>query len=167
MGPNLLSKNHYVLDTGFFVTSRAYYPGNFPSFWKKMEKAVSYGTISSVKEVMKELKRYEGDQEHLLDWIKIHKQIFTNPSPEEQKKTRQILAVPEFQGLVAKKNRIKGSPAADPFIIAKAWNSGAIVVTKEKLAPRNKTPRIPDVCKHFGVQCITPEAFMENEGWTF
>ena len=158
---------NYVLDTNFFVRSRFYYPDRFPSFWEKMDEGISDGIISSVKEVMKELERYEGRQEHLLKWIKSHGHIFTEPSADEQDKIRQILGVPDFQQLVNSKNLLRGRPAADPFVIAKAWDTGAVVVTTETPASENQPPKIPNVCAHFEVDCITPEAFMEREGWQF
>lgn len=75
---------HYVLDSGFFVDSRVYYPGTFPSFWNKMNAAASQGAISSVKEVWNELERYQGHQGHLLDWMNNYRRIFTAPSVAEQ-----------------------------------------------------------------------------------
>ncbi|MDD9815733.1 MAG: DUF4411 family protein [Gammaproteobacteria bacterium] len=159
---------HYVLDTGFFADSRVYYQDVFPGFWEKIKDAVNQDVISSVEEVRAELERYGGPQEHLLDWIKDHRNIFTQPSLAEQDKVRQILAVPEFQALVSSKNRLKGHPAADPFVIAKAWELGGSVVTTERKGSGN-TPRIgiPYACEQFKVRCILPETFMEEMDWRF
>ncbi|MDD9884606.1 MAG: DUF4411 family protein [Gammaproteobacteria bacterium] len=160
---------HYVLDTGFFVDSRVYYPGTFPSFWNKMDAAISQDIISSVKEVQNELARYQGHQGHLLNWMKNRKHIFTAPSAAEQDWILKILAVPEFQGLVNNKQILKGHPAADPFVIAKAWAIGGVVVTTEILDAGKSTPRIkiPNVCEHFKIRYMHPEQFMEIEGWKF
>ena len=159
----------YVLDTGFFVHCRVYYPSVFPHFWEKMEDAVTNGTISSVKEVRNEIERYGGSQDELLDWIKTHKTIFSEPSPGEQDRVREILAVPNFQTLVSKKNTYTGHPVADPFVIAKAWSIGGTVVTNEVSGSAKTTPKIkiPDVCSHFSVPCINPEKFMAQEKWRF
>ena len=59
---------------------------------------------------------------------------------------------------------MQGKPVADPFVIAKAWETGSVVVTEEH---RKKEGRIPDVCKYFGVKCMNTEGFMKNEGWEF
>ena len=157
----------YVLDTNFFVISKNYYPESFPSFWQKMEVAVSKEKISSVKEVRKELERYGGEQEYLLAWIKNHKNIFTEPSENEQDLIRQILRVPDFQELIERKSLLRGYPSADPFLIAKASVTGGVVVTAEKFASKGKPPKIPNVCKRFRVECVTPEEFMSRERWQF
>jgi len=160
---------HYVLDTGFFVDSRVYYSGTLPSFWNKMDAAASQSVVSSVKEVRKELERYQGDQGHILNWMKNHRHIFTAPSATEQDRILEILAVPEFQGLVNNKQILKGNPAADPFVIAKAWAIGGVVVTTEILDTGKSTPRIkiPNVCERFKIRYMHPEQFMKAEGWQF
>jgi len=159
---------HYVLDTNFFVDSRVYYPETFPSFWNRMDAAVSQNKISSVKEVRQELVRYGGPQQHLLDWIKNHTHIFTAPTSAEQGRVLQILAVPRFQGLVNSKQILKGHPVADPFIIAKAWaNEGTVVTTEDAGRGQTQKIRIPAVCAHFNVRCLHPEEFMQEMGWQF
>lgn len=164
---------HYILDTGFFIIIRDYYPNAFPAFWEKMDQAVGSNLISSVKEVKKELEQYGGKQEHLLKWIKDHEKIFTNPTSEELNKVRQIFEVPEFQNLIDKKKRLGGGPCADPFVIAKAMKENAVLISREKPAARNKkgelqgSVKIPDVCKNFNIVCLSPEKFMEKEGWIF
>ena len=158
----------YILDTGFFVGSRIYYPTVFPGFWEKMKEASGNGTLSSVKEVQRELERYGGHQVHLLEWIKSHRDVFTEPSHEEQDNVREILAVPEFQRLISEKSKAKGSPVADPFVIARAWGIGGTVVTTEVAGGgKGKGIKIPSVCEHFGVPCVNPEEFMKREGWRF
>ena len=60
---------------------------------------------------------------------------------------------------------LKGGKNADPFVIAKAAVIGGTVVTMESEKPNSA--KIPNICKHFEVPCVTLEAFMENEGWEF
>jgi len=135
-----------------------------------MDAAVSQNVISSVKEVQNELVRYEGHQDHLLDWIKNHKHIFTAPKHAEQSRVVEILAISRFrQGLVRNKQILKGYPAADPFVIAKAWAMGGVVVTTEVLDVGKNTPKIkiPNVCEHFGIRHVHPEKFMQEVGWQF
>ena len=154
----------YVMDTGFFVTCRSYYHENFPSFWNKMNEAVIVGKISSVKEVQKELENYGGEQEHLLNWIERHEHIFTDPTLEELDKTREIFKIPKFLKIVKNQARMQEKPVAVPFVIAKAWETRATLVTEES---RKKEGKIPDVCEYFGVKCMNTEEFMKNEGWKF
>ncbi len=163
----------YVLDSRLFIISRDYYPDTFPSFWEKMDMMVGNKTISSVQEVYEELERYGGKQEHLLIWIKNNKEIFTQPTLEEQQKVREIFEIKEFQQLISKKNQLIDRPSADPFVIAKASVIRGVVVTGElptKRGDKGKMqgkPKIPDVCTHFSIPCITPQQFMEEQNWKF
>lgn len=166
MSHSLFTENCYVMDTGFFHNVQHYYPETFPSFREEMNEAIFKNGISSVKEVRNELERYIKHSD-LLEWIKNNKHIFTIPSSEEINKVRQILAIPKFWNLIHAKNLRNGWPAADPFLIAKAWIINGVVVTMETFASGKKSPKIPDVCKHFGVRCTTPEGFMKSECWKF
>ncbi len=165
---------HYVLDTGFFVRSRSYYPNTFHSFWEKLDELVISENISSVSQVKKEIESYRGEQEHMLEWITQNKKIFTQPNEEEQEAVRRIFAVPNFRSLIESRDMLVGKPCADPFVIAKAMTKeGGRVVTSEKPAKKDKreniqgSPKIPDVCSYFEIPCITPQQFMEEQKWTF
>ena len=67
--------------------------------------------------------------------------------------------------MIRKKERLKGKPVADPFVIARAKILNASVVTQEKKA--DNAAKIPNACEHFGIDCINLEGFMEEENWTF
>lgn len=164
---------HYVLDAGFFVVTRNYYPDTFPTFWQRMEQAVDSEIISSVREVRKELENYGGEQAYLLEWMKTYKHIFTQPTPEEQNSLREMFLRSDYRGLVDEKKILKGGDVADPFVIAKARVLKASVVTNEGPAKRDKNGnmqgslKIPDVCQQFDVPCLSPKEFMSQEGWKF
>jgi len=32
---------------------------------------------------------------------------------------------------------------------------------------KDKAAKIPNICRHFDVRCMTLEEFMQAEGWTF
>lgn len=166
---------HYVLDTGFFIASRDYYPDIFTSFWSKMDEATKLDIISSVDEVKKELEQYGGEQQHLMNWVNSHSNIFTKPDEKEQRHIRKIFEDGHAQGLIGKVKMLRGGPFADPFVIAKAMlvPQKMTVVTRELPAKKDKNnnmqgaPKMPDVCNTLGVACITPEDFMQKEGWKF
>lgn len=165
---------HYVLDTGFFILSRDYYPETFPSFWENLDKLVDLQKLSSVSEVEKELNNYGGKQQHLLQWIRKNKNIFTKPSIQEQQKVREIFSISNFKNLIKKKELPEGKAFADPFVIAEAMTiQEGIVVTRENPAGKDSkgniqgSPKIPDVCKHFGIRCLNPQQFMEEQNWKF
>lgn len=92
--------------------------------------------------------------------------MFAKPENDELLVVQQILAIPHFQTLIGIKAILKGTPVADPFVVAAAKiKRPAIVVTQEALKPN--AAKIPNVCQHFGVPCVDLETFMAQQGWTF
>jgi hypothetical protein len=130
------------------------------------DEIVSAGRLVSVREVRNEIERNLGTRlETLTGWCASHQELFTTPSPQEQRYVASIFHNSHFLQLVTQKALLKGTPVADPFVIAKAWEVGGCVVTEE--ADRLNAARIPNVCAHFGVDCTNLEGFMERERWQF
>lgn len=154
----------YVFDTGAFIVLKNYYPATFTTLWGRIDTLAGNGTIVSVREVFNELHNYN-DVDFIQDWAKQHKAIFAKPSNDELLVVQQILAIPHFQALIGNKAILKGTPVADPFIVAAGKVKATTVVTHEKFKPN--AAKIPNVCEHFGVPCIDLEIFMEQQGWTF
>jgi hypothetical protein len=154
----------YVLDTNSFSACGHYFPSRFPSFWQSFNQLVRQGDIISVREVRNELES-QSRWQHILDWVQANRAIFLLPDPQETQFVAQIFAVPHFRQLIGHKQRLAGRPVADPFVIASAHHRAAVVVTEESHRPN--AARIPNVCDHFGIECISLELLMEREGWTF
>jgi Domain of unknown function (DUF4411) len=77
----------------------------------------------------------------------------------------KIYSVTHFQQNIEQQKLLKGGKNADPFVIAKAAIDGRAVVTMEQLRPN--AVKIPNICQHFSVKCLSLEEFMEEEGWQF
>ena len=154
----------YVFDTNSLSVFNNYYPATFPKLWERLDMLADEGTITSVSEVLRELEN-DNRSTFIQQWAKNHKSVFAKPSNEELLVVQQILAIPHFQVLISNKAILKGTPVADPFVVAAAKVKGATVVTEEALKPN--AAKIPNVCGHFGVKCIDLEIFMSDEGWTF
>jgi hypothetical protein len=116
--------------------------------------------IISVKEVYNELINVS---DIISDWVKKNDSIFEIPAPNEFFIVTDILA--KHKELIKNANYSGGSPVADPFIIAKAYENKLIVVTEEKY--REHAHKIPNVCREFGIRYFNLEEFMINEGWEF
>jgi hypothetical protein len=142
----------------------SFYPDRFPSFWEKFNASVLEGKIIAVREVLRELDII-ANKTHLREWIERNKRIFLKPDSEEMMFVNEIFAVPHFQYLVTQKQRLKGTPVADPFVIAAAKVKQGCVVTKE--AKKQNAARIPNVCEYFAIDCTNLEGFMEREHWSF
>ena len=154
----------YVFDTCAFIVLGHYFPERFPSFWKNLDDYVGRGKIISVREVFKELDN-SASKSHLRAWIDLNKKIFLIPSSKEMEFVSQIFSIPQYQHMVEVEKRLKGTPVADPFIIASAKIRGACVVTEE--VKKKDASKIPNVCEHFGIECTNLESFMEKEHWRF
>jgi hypothetical protein len=154
----------YILDTSTFIICGHYFPSRFPTFWQEFNGLVQAGRIISVREVRNELD-HEANRKHLRNWVDGNREIFLLPEPDETRFVARIFDVTHFQQLIGEKQRLKGRPVADPFVIASAHVRSGIVVTEESLKPN--AAKIPNVCEHFGIDCISIEEMMELEGWEF
>ncbi len=154
----------YVFDTSTFIVLKNFYPSTFPSLWKGIDELAGNGTILSVREVFKELHNFN-DADFIQDWARQHKAVYAIPTREELLVVQELLAVPHFQVMISNRAMLKGTPVADPFVVAAGKVKSATVVTQELYKPN--AAKMPNVCKHFNVQCINLESFMAQQGWTF
>ena len=154
----------YVFDSGPLIDLfRHYYPSRFPTLWENFHVLVSEDELISAREVYNEIDSHE---DVLANWAREQKnKLFSQPTIEEFQFVREIFQVRHFQSMIRKKERLRGKPVADPFVIARAKVLDCQVVTTELF--KDNSAKIPNVCKHFSVQCINLEGFMEQEGWTF
>jgi hypothetical protein len=67
--------------------------------------------------------------------------------------------------VISQKALYKGTPVADPFVVASALVSEAVVISEEVLRPN--AARIPNICEHFEVECQNLEWLMTQLGWSF
>jgi hypothetical protein len=154
----------YIFDTSSFVVLKNFYPSTFATLWSNLDSLITQGTISSVSEAYNELLNYN-DVDYIQDWAKKNKSIFLKPTNAELEFVSQIFKVTHFQYLIGNQAMLKGTPVADPFVIASAKVKNGIVVTEEKY--KSNAAKIPNVCQHFKIDCINLETFMSNQGWKF
>ena len=154
----------YVFDTNAFSQLfHSYYRDRFPTLWAQFDQLIYKQVITSTREVFREIK--DDRVESLREWAKGKKELFPTPTVTEAQFVVEIFAVPHFQQAIEKKKLMKGGKNADPFIIARAHALTATVVTMES-KPRNGV-KIPNICEHFNIDCISLEGFMERENWLF
>jgi hypothetical protein len=154
----------YVFDTSSLSKLKHFYPGIFKSIWIGLDELVKQGNLISTKEVWHEIERGNSDQ-YTNKWLKDRKEIFTTPTTAELQFVAHIFQVQHFQSLIGEQQRLKGTPVADPFVIACAKIKNGTVVTEEQLKPN--AAKIPNVCGYFKIPCIDLERFMELQGWNF
>lgn len=154
----------YVFDTSSLSKLKHFFPGVFKSVWTGLDTLVLSGRLISTREVWNEIERFDVDA-HTNKWLKLRKHLFTTPTGPELQFVVQIFKIPHFQALIGEKQRLTGTPVADPFVIACTKVRGGTVVTEERLKPH--AAKIPNVCQHFSVPCMDLETFMQQQGWSF
>ena len=138
----------YVFDTNCFIVIGHYYPEQFPSFWEKFNQTVENKKIISVREVRRELD-INAAEDHLVEWIKLHRNIFVTPSSAVMQLVNEIFSVPHFRASLPDRTLLVDNPFADPFVIAQAKVMNYCVVTQESEKPH--AARIPNICEYFDV----------------
>ena len=154
----------FIFDTSSFRVLSNFYQSRFPTFWSMFDQALQDGSVLSVREVYNELE-HQLHSSWLWAWLRNNRGIFLIPSAAETRVVAEIFAVPHFRTLVGEAQRLRGQPVADPFVIACARTHGGPVVSEEARKPN--AAKIPNVCDHFGVDCIGLMVFMERNGWQF
>ena len=160
----------YIFDTNIFLEIfRAYYPNVFPTLWDKFNAEVAKGTVTSVRNVRPEM-LIRRVTPRLDNWIKQNKNIFTEPSVDEQEFMKHLTNTPAGRGLIKTKETQVTQPQADLWLIAKARVfSGTVVTMESRIAVPNNPGmgRIPDVCDGHNIRCINLEQFMSEQNWMF
>ncbi len=154
----------YVFDTSSIRSLQHFYPSVFKTIWDGLDELIQQQNLVSTREVWNELEQQNVSAD-VLAWAKHNKQIFTTPAAAELQFVAQIFQISHFQSLIGERQRLKGTPVADPFVIACAKIKNGTVVTEEQLKPN--AAKIPNVCQHFNVPCIDLEEFMQQQQWTF
>ena len=154
----------YVFDNSpLSVLHKNYYRSRFPTLWNNFDQLVASGGIASTREVAREIE--DSSIAPLREWTKNNSSIFTIPTAEEGAFVATIYSIAHFQQNIEQQKLLRGGRNADPFVIAKAAINKLTVVTME--LPKPNGTKIPNICKHFSIPCLTLEQFMESEGWQF
>jgi len=68
--------------------------------------------------------------------------------------------------MIRKKERLQGKLVAGPFVAARArcLEEGRVVTTESNYP---NAAKIPNICRHFKIDCTDLEGFMEREDWRF
>jgi hypothetical protein len=154
----------YVFDNSpLSALFKNFYRRTFRSLWERFDELVADGRIVSTREVLREIE--DGGPQNLLDWAKQHIELFPTPTAAEGAFIARIYNVTHFQQNIEQQKLFRGGSHADSFVIAKAAVEDRTVVTMEQLQPH--AVKIPNICQHFHIQCLSLEEFMEKEGWQF
>lgn len=152
----------YILDTNIFRKILFHFPKKgkaFESIWEALERGIEQGIFISVDECFNELERQFSKDIDAFKWIEERKGMFLNPNNKESIVIRDLFMEPKFRESIHTKNILSNRPSADAYIIAKAYEMSAIVVTTEEYKPNSA--QLPNLCDFLNVKYMDYDSFME------
>lgn len=167
----LIPPDKYSIDTSVILdiwcppSSSLFSKDRIPELWLHIEELVKEGKIIASREVYYELEKHA--TEDLLEWLKKHKDMFVFNRAQVEKAE---LLINDFYSKYKRGYKPDIGDGADPFVVATAMVNDAVVFTQETIqAPHDpstvNTPRIPTVCSHYGVECVSITEFIDREGF--
>ena len=151
----------YLLDTCVFRKLLDHFPKKgvrFETVWEQIDNGFETGELVSVDECYNELCLHYDEKNPNYAWIKLKKPYFLGPSNDESIIIKQLFTNPKMQESIHVKNILENRPSADVYIVAKAKQIGAIVVTVEKFKPNSA--QLPNICESLGVATMSFDDFM-------
>lgn len=154
----------HLLDSNTLIEAKnRYYNMNFcPAYWQWIDIQNRGAEVSSIKMVADELKKGNDD---LAQWAKDNPSLFIDV---DDKETQEAFGT-VVQVLSQQMGQMKAGAldefllGADPWLIAKAMTTGAVVVTHESFNLDVKRKfLIPNVCKQFGITWMNTFELLEK-----
>lgn len=146
---------NYLLDANTFIEAKnRYYSMTIcPGYWQWLLQSNTQCGVASIDFIKKEL---TNGNDELAEWAKENSQLFVANDDEATQ-----LAFGDVVAYVMSLTDMKNGSheeflrGADPWLIAKAITTGAVIVTHEKLDKKiKKKILIPNICEHFKVSYI-------------
>lgn len=154
-----------ILDIWCPPTGSLFSKEKLPELWSHIEKLIAEKRIIASKEVFDELERHASAE--LLSWLKKNKEMFV--FDRKQVDSAQSL-INDFYSTYKRGYKPEIGDAADPFVVATAVVHKAVVFTQETTQgphepSETNCPKITTVCKHYGIECVNIQQFIEREGF--
>jgi hypothetical protein len=159
----------YCVDTNIFINLTAYYPERiFPTLWANIDLLVGSERFLVPEQVVRENKH-----EPTARWLTERAHIIRPFDAACNRCLLEIMAaLPNFV------DTAKIGDDADQFLVALAMAEnqrlhgsphGSASVLSNERSRRAGEPRlrVPDACRHFGIDCYTLFRLMEIEDWRF
>lgn len=165
----------YYLDADVFIAAKnLYYAFSIcPGFWKSLIYHHGKDRVYSIDSIRREILAGR-DTDDLVHWTKneVPRELFRSTDDKEVARAyADVMFWAQHSGNYTMPAMAKFAMEADGWLVAYAKVHPGIVVTNEKPQPNSKTRiLLPDVCKHFGVQCQNTFTMLKElnvkYGWT-
>ena len=128
----------------------------YKSQWENIEHCMKEKVIVTCSEIVGEIKDRD-----ILSWLNIQQCDVLDIDNEVQMNVRRIVTdTPKMIEFTGK----SGTSSGDAFLIATAMKYGLAVITEEN---PDKSTKIPQICKKYGLQAMNITELCEVEGWKF
>lgn len=129
-----------------------------PPFWSWIDEQAERGVLCSSTEIYKEILGREAKDDPLAKWAKTRKSsgMFVHPGRQVQDAYRELgdHCMQKYARRQAKVGQFLSG--GDGWIIAHARCDKGVVVSHESRVDKSSlTPKIPNVCSDFEIQCIS------------
>lgn len=155
------SRPRYCVDTSALIDLwRGEYPHDiFVSLWGDFERMVTDGQTVAPREVRREI---QAGRDDLVTWARANKPMFIDPDPNQVAFVQTIGA--RFKSAPS---WLTKSPHADPWVVALAKDWQIAVLSAETYGTSETNPKIPFVCREFGVRSVSVLEFIREERLTY
>ncbi|MGW3549242.1 DUF4411 family protein [Janibacter hoylei] len=158
-------KPRYCLDTNVVVsflkgTDDEYYGVDiFGEQWALIERLIASGVIVSPRQVERELAKWQTSSSTIQAWVKDHHYMFKDVETVAQLQVakRIVSSYPVY----AKTDNYLGD--LEVMSLASALDVTVISLEGEAKDPSVRRPKIPNVCKEFGIDCVSVTGFLRRE----
>lgn len=142
-----------LLDANVFIEAKNRYYGFdlVPAFWTWLEDQATAGQIASTDMICDELKDGGDD---LADWVKDRRELIFHVPSSSQTVAQAVGRLGTWVQSENYKPHVLADfmDSADPFLVGAAFETGSTLVTQETPAGASrKKVKIPDACRHLGV----------------
>ncbi len=156
------SDKRWVLDANVWIELRDRYPSwIFETLWNGLSQSILAGRIQIPEEVLAEINVNE-EKDWFESWKKDHLSSLVYETNNELLECVQVI-IEEFEEKLIDPD-IPQKNHGDPFLVGLAQLNEACVVSTENPAKQpNNHVKVPDVCQHYGINCIKLLEFLKEE----